>query len=254
MSNFIDDDFISQNNARIFSTFETQLRLKPESAQSGKKAREVCNKEMDMLLDINNRFDVTSSQRAKDLGLSAGVSNRVYKSIEKEQLVESIFLNPTGKSGGLSKFHELTDKGYKAINRPVHKKYSGGKGIKHVFLQRYFKKRLPALGFKEIGIEKEFCGKKIDVFCKYHELKIAIEICISTMQTEHINVLKNIDKCDLIMIVCPDKKTKQKLEKVLYRKIPRNEKVKICAIHELLDSSSVEELLFKKSEELFNNF
>jgi len=189
----------------------------------------------DMLLDIYNRFDVASTQRSKDLGLSAEASNNIYKFIEKEQFAETIRLNLTGKRGGLSKYHSITNKGAKAINKPPLKKYSGGTGAKHIFLQKFLKKHLPSKGFQEIYIEKELSGKRIDLFGKYNELKIAIEICITTIKTEYLNVQKDLGKCDLILIACPDKKTKDNLEKELYKKIPRNEKIRICPVHELLN-------------------
>ncbi len=176
---------------------------------------------------------------------SAAISNRIYKYIEREQLAETISLNLTGKIGGLSKYHSLTEKGFELIGKSPIKKYSGGIGPTHCFLQRYYKKYLPNIGFKKIVIEKNIGGKKIDLFGKYHERKIAIEICISTFQTEHINVLKDIDKCDFLFIVCTDKKSIQKLEKEIYKKIPGHEKIKICLAHQLLNSSYVSEALGK---------
>ena len=108
------------------------------------------------------------------------------------------------------------------------------------------------MGFKDVFIEKNLCGKRIDVFAIYQEMKIAIEICISTIQTEYINVLKDMDKCDFIFIVTPDKKTKQKLENTIYRKISRDSKINICLVHEVLNSNYVLEVLNKPSDIFIN--
>ncbi len=231
-----DDEFVKQNNKRILSGFSFQPRYKPEPKQEEVK-QEQSNpqsqksaKSQDVLLDIYNRFDVQSSKRSTDLGLSAEVANKIYKHIEKEQLVEKISLNVTGKKGGLSKYHVLTNKGYEAINKkPI--KRSGGTGAKHFFLQRYFKKHLPEKGFSNVEVEKNLEGKRIDVYAIFGELRIGIEICITTIKTEHLNVQKDFDKCDCIFVVCSDKKTKQKLEK----EIPESKAV-ICVVHEFLNA------------------
>ena len=133
--------FIEENNARILSGFSYQQRHCIENNERVKT--EKIDKAKDLLLDIYNRFDVSSVQRAIDLGLNVGYSDKLYKIIEKEMLAEAIFLNLSGCKGGLAKFHWLTAKGLKVINKPVFKQGSGGKGSKHLFLQRYLKKYLP---------------------------------------------------------------------------------------------------------------
>jgi hypothetical protein len=187
-----------------------------------------------VLFDIYNRFDVTSTQRATDLGLSAQVSNKIYKYLEKDGFVEAIYLNLTGKRGGLSRFNIITKKGCELINKKPSKQ-SGGTGPIHHFIQLFYKKHLPSKGFKELVIEKNIGGKRIDIFGKYNGLNVGIEVCSSTIKTEHINVQKDLGKCDVLIIVTPDKKTKDKLDKELYKKIDTNEKVKTCVVHELLN-------------------
>ena len=248
---YFTDRFIALNNRRMLFGVVIQPRYiaDRQKQDSCHIAEESCQKTSiceaknlplikadrakDVLLDIYNRFDIASVQRASDLDLSAEASNKIYKYIEKEQLAEGIFLNITGKRGGLSKYHILTKKGYEFIEKsPV--KQSGGTGSKHHFIQRYLKKHLASKGFQDLVIEKDL-GKRIDLFGTYQELKIAIEICISTIRTEHLNVQKDFDKCDLLFIACPDKKTKHNLEKAIYKKISPNPKLKICLVHELLN-------------------
>ena len=206
------------------------LNNKPEA-----KKDHMFEKSKDMLLDIFNRFDVVSTARAFDFGLSASVSDKIFKYIEREQFVDVVRVNLTGGRGGTSKFYVLTNpKGYKAISRAPLKR-SGGTGAMHFFLERYLKKHLPEKGFSELEVEKNIGGKRIDLFGKYEGLKIGIEICVSTMKTEFINVQKDIDKCDLIIITAPDKKTKIKLDAELYKKVESSKKLKTCVVHELLN-------------------
>ena len=217
------------------------------------KKSEIPDKAKDVLMDIYNRPFIPSTLRTSGLGIvSAAVSNKVLKFIEKEQLVEVIKLNLTGKRGGQSTYHALTDKGFKLINKPPIKRYSGGKAEVHLFLQRYCKKYLPEIGFTDVAIEKEFCGKKIDLFAKYRELKIGIEICISTFNTEIINYQKDKDLVDFLFFVTLDKKSKLKLEAAIYQKIQRHSKINICLVHELHNTSYVSEVLNSTSD-LFNN-
>jgi len=237
-------DRLNENDEFIQSLIKG-VTPRHKSEEKTKIKKEADNKMKDVLLDIYNRFDIASNQRAKDLGLSAQSSVDIYNSIEKKQFVDPIRINLSGKRGGLSKYHLITDKGSKAINKPCIKKFSGGTGAKHIFLQKYLKKHLPNIGFKEIAIEKELSGKRIDLFCKYEELKIAIEICVTTIKTEYINVQKDIDSCDILIITTPDKKIQTKLEKEIYKNIPKDPKLKICVVHELLNKheSLIREIL-----------
>ena len=187
-----------------------------------------------MLMDIFNRFDVPSATRAKDLALSASSADKIFKYIESEQLVEKFNLNLTGTRGGSCKFYSLSDpKGYDTTDKKPPKR-SGGTGVVHFFLERYLKKHLPAKGFQDLEIEKNINGKRIDVFGIFETLKIGIEVCCSTMRTEHLNFFKDKDGCDLVVIVTPDRKTKTKLDQELGREIGPHSKLKTCVVHELL--------------------
>ena len=201
------------------------------------------DKTQDMLLDIFNRFDVSSTKRAKDFGLSASASDRIFKYLERQQLVDVIRLNLAGGRGGTSKFYVLTNpKGYEAISKTPPKK-SGGTGAMHFFLERYLKKHLPQKGFSGLEIEKNIDGKRIDIFGIYEGLKVGVEICVSTIKTEYLNVQKDKEKCDFLIIVTPDKKTKDKLDRELYKEIEPDQNLTICIVHELLNHP--EKVIFK---------
>lgn len=249
------DEEIKETNHRILSLLPPVIpRYEPPQSEiktgdepgTSKNSPEIPEKVVDTLRDIYSRFDIPSSKRASDLGLNAEAANKVSKYLERNQLVETIKLNMSGKRGGLAKYYFLTDKGLALIKKPPLKRYSGGKGATHLFIQMYLKKYLPEMGFKDVVIEKNIEGKRIDLFAKYNDTKVAIEICNSTFKYEHVNVQKDFDKCDHLIIAVTDKKSKQKLENVLYKKIQRHPKIKTCLIHELLNPSSLKELLNKR--------
>jgi len=204
------------------------IDTKPESHKD-----QMSEKSEDMLMDIFNRFDVASTVRANDLGLSASSADKVFKYIEQEQLAEKFSLNLTGGRGKTSKYYSLTQKGYDVLSKTPPKR-SGGTGAMHFFLCRYLKKYLPRKGFSDLEIEKSTGSKRIDVFGVYETLKIGIEICCSTVKTEYINFQKDKEYCDLVIITTPDKKAKARLEKELYKKIEPDRKLKTCVVHELL--------------------
>ena len=206
-----------------------------QDKESGAKTDNKVEKSKDMLLDIFNRFDVASTARASAFGLSASAADRIFKYIEREQLVDVVKLNLTGARGGTSKFYVLTNpKGYEAISRTPPKK-SGGTGAMHFFLERYLKKHLPRKGFSDLEIEKNIGGKRIDIFGIYEGLKVGVEICVSTIKTEYLNVQKDKEKCDFLIIVTPDKKTKDKLDRELYKEIEPYQNLTTCVVHELLN-------------------
>jgi hypothetical protein len=237
------NEFILGNNDRLLSGILLQPRYKPESqkqqaCQKIPKSKQLNSakpdRAKDVLMDIYNRFDIASTQRASDLGLSASAGDKIYKSLEKEQFVEAIRLNMSGKKGGLTKYHVPTKKGYDDIGKsPV--KQSGGTGSKHHFIQRYLRKHLASKGFNELKIEKNIGGKRIDIFGEYNGMKVGIEICITTARTEYINVNKDIDKCDCLVLVCPDKATKDRLKKEIDKRMSLTPNIRICLVHQLLN-------------------
>ncbi len=224
---------VTQNEDPEAESQENTSQDTPGKPSNAKKSNE-SEKAKDMLIDIANRFDIPSSQRAKDLSLSGSAADRIFKYIEKKQYVDVIKLNLSGARGGVSKYYSLSKSGYQTIDRTPPKQ-SGGTGATHFFLERYLKKHLPSKGFSDLIIEKNINGKRIDLFGQLQELRVAIEICCSTMRTEFLNVQKDMDKCDVLVIVTPDKKTKEKLNKELFKIVEAYKKLKTCVVYELLN-------------------
>lgn len=220
------------NNKHVY-IFQAIKPRKPyhfkDEEQSEKTKEDELKAARDMLNDIYYRPFVDSTDRAYDLHLSNEKAKRMYRLIESESLVETVYLNLAGR-GGQSKFFWITDKGYELIQKAKKPEYSGGKGIQHVFIQGLLKEHLDKKGYK-VEIEKEIEGKKIDLFCKKDEQKIAIEICVSTFKTEYVNIIKDRGKCDRLVLICMDNNTKKKLLSELGN---LKEGIEIYALHEFI--------------------
>jgi len=203
-----------RNNAQKIYLFQSIKPRTPyrkeEDTENQEKDNEILKIAKDILNDVYNRPFINSTDRAYDFKLSNDKAKRVYHYIESEGFVEQIFLNLSGR-GGKSKFYWLTDKGYRFIQKPKKPEGSGGKGVEHIFIQEFLKDELGKKGYKNIEIEKLIDGKRIDLFCEKDGKSLGIEICISTFKTEYLNVLKDMGKCDRIVIVCTDIHAKKKL-------------------------------------------
>ena len=220
------------------------LSHNPTSKEPEPNQNKSLERAKDLLRDIFNRFDIAATARATDFGLSASVADKLFKYIEREQYVDVVKLNLVGGRGGTSKFYSLTNpKGYETISKTP-PKTPGGTGATHFFIQRYLQRHLTRKGFSDLTIEKKIGGKCIDLFGVYEGLKVGIEVCVSTFQTEHNNVRKDHDKCDFIVIVTPDKKTKMRLDQELYKKIKPSHNLTTCVVHEILNHP--EKIILKK--------
>ena len=224
-----------RNNEKHVYLFQAIKPRKPYGEVKENEEKEAAKEEKNdlvkiLLEDIYLKPFVISTARAKEYGWDNNKANSIYDLIERERLADKIMLNIAGR-GGQSKFLWLTEKGCELINKPKKPEYSGGKGSTHIFLQGFLAKHLKNKEYKQIEIEKNIEGKKIDLFCVKDEQKIAIEICVSTQKTEHINIEKDKGKCDRLIIVCLDNNEKKKLLEQLGEL--KNE-AEIYALHEFL--------------------
>ena len=222
-----------KNNDRFVYLFENVKPRKPYAQEKEEKETRD-DKRMenvkDALRSIYSDPFMSSELRRDYLKFSKDKANTIYELIESEMYAEPIYLNLSGR-GGHTKFFWPTEKGCGLIGKPKLPEGSGGKGSVHIFLQGYLAGHLKKKRYKQIGIEKEFEGKNIDLFCVKDEQKIAVEICVSTHKTEHINIEKDKGKCDRLIIVCLDNNEKKKLTEQLGEL--KNE-AEILALHEFL--------------------
>jgi hypothetical protein len=204
-----------KNNSRFVYLFENIKPRKPyaeavekkeEKEQDDKRAEDV----KDALISIYSDPFMSSELRCDYLKFNNTKANRIFELIEREMYAEPVYLNLKGR-GGHTKFFWPTEKGCQLIGKPKLPEGSGGKGNTHIFLQGFLAGHLKKNGYKQVEIEKEFEGKKIDLFCVKDEQKIGIEICVSTQKTEHLNIEKDKGKCDRLIILCLDNNEKKKL-------------------------------------------
>jgi hypothetical protein len=223
-----------KNNSRFVYLFENIKPRKPymEEKEKEKEERDDNRTEdvKDALLSIHSDPFMSYELRRDYLKFSNAKANRIFELIEKEMYAEPVYLNLKGR-GGHTKFFWPTEKGCQIIGKPKLPEGSGGKGNTHIFLQGFLAGHLRKKGYKQVEIEKEFEGKKIDLFCVKDEQKIGIEICISTQKTEHINIEKDKGKCDKLILICLDNDEKKKLIEQLGG---LRDETEIYALHEFL--------------------
>ncbi len=225
-----------RNNSRFVYLFQAIKPRKPymEEREKEKEARDDKRLEdiKDALRSIYSDPFMSSELRRDYLKFSKEKANRIFELLESEMYAEPIHLNLKGR-GGHTKFFWITDKGCELIGKPKPPEGSGGKGSVHVFIQGYIAVHLKKKGYKQIEIEKEFEGKKIDLFCMKDDKKIGIEICVSTQKTEHINIEKDKGKCDRLIIISLDNNEKKKLIEDLGE---FSKDAEIYALHEFLNA------------------
>lgn len=207
-----DEEKRKNNEAKpyLFQSIKPRRPLQQEKEADAEKEDEILKISKDILNDIYNRPFINSTDRAYDFKLSNEKSKIIYRHIENEGFAEPILLNLSGR-GGQSKFYWLTDKGCMFIKKQKKPEGSGGKGALHVFIQQFLHEELRKEGYERVEIEKDIGEKKVDLFCIREGRSIGIEICISTFSTEYVNALKDLGRCDRIVIICIDGDAKRKL-------------------------------------------
>ncbi len=223
-----------KNNEKHVYLFQAIKPRKPYSENKEEEKEERDDKRMedvkDALRSIYSEPFLSSDLRRDYLKFSKEKANRIFELIESEGYANPVCLNMKGR-GGHTKFFWPTEKGCKLINKERLPEGSGGKSSTHIFLQGFLAKHLKKKDYKQVEIEKNIEGKKIDLFCIKDDKKIGIEICVSTQKTEHINIAKDKDKCDRLIIVCLDNNEKKKLLEQLGE---MKNKAEIYALHEFL--------------------
>ncbi len=223
-----------QNNARHVYLFQSIKPRKPYGETKEEEKKERGDKRIEDMKDVlrsvySNPF-ISSELRRDYLKFSKDKANRIYELIESERYAGPVYLNLKGR-GGSSKFFWPTEKGCQLIEKPKLPEGSGGKGVTHIFLQGYLADYLKKKEYRQVEIEKNIEGKKIDLFCVKNDKKIGIEICISTHKTEFLNIIKDRDKCDRLVLICLDNNEKKKLIDEIGELA---KEVEIYALHEFL--------------------
>lgn len=170
-----------------------------------------------------------TKERYNSLKWSDCKGDSIKDKLLKKGLCETININLGGR-GGMAKLFALTDKGFKAINKP--KKHKIDKSnFEHSFWQNriaeHFKDYKPK-------IERIIKGKRIDVAIEYDGKLIAVEVAM-TSAYEKQNIIKDIGVgCESVIIACKDKNVLEKVKGIVAElNKEMQEKVNICLLVEI---------------------
>jgi hypothetical protein len=237
------DMFITQNNARILSSFEIQPRYVPPEPTHAKR------KEEKVLLKKSNEFNVntrtkelliavtlfqykkTSTEIYELAGLSLSTGSRIAKDCEKRNFIKTI---KTNIARGNPRYPVLLSAGYQALGIEEKKFFSRGGGHEHYLYQKMIALHLSE--YKPV-IEMRRAGKFIDVGIETNEGLTGIEVAMSSVN-EKSNIEKDFSMAlaDKVIVACKDKKVlKEVHEIVAYLSDNYRNKTEVCLISELLN-------------------
>jgi hypothetical protein len=205
----IDNDFITQNNARILSGFQFQPRYRPEYKEHNKNDGVGHQEEIRLGADerrflscvFTYLYRKTLTEIYSEVGFSASKGTRISKKLERNMMVK-IFNISKGK--GTSKYPVLLLDAYKILNLEEGKFEGRGCGYEHLIWQHIL-----AAHFKEFKavIELNRGNKCIDVAFEYQGKLIAIEVAVtSAHEKENIEKDVNLARANSVIIGCKDVK------------------------------------------------
>jgi len=214
----IDNDFITQNNARILSGFQFQPRYRPEYKEHNKNDGAGHQEEIRLSADerrflscvFTYIYRKTLTEIYSEVGFSASKGTRISKKLERNLMVK-IFNISKGK--GTSKYPILLLDAYKILNLEESKFEGRGCGYEHLIWQHIL-----AAHFREFkaAIELNRGNKCIDVAFEYQGRLIAIEVAMTSVH-EKANIEKDINlaKADLVIIGCKDNKVLSEVNAII---------------------------------------
>jgi hypothetical protein len=169
---------------------------------------------MDYLIEIANFPFEPATKRDERLGLSGYKGDRHRTELEKRGMIRMHKIN-TGKRGGLITLLETTDKAYEYLESIEAKvtKPKGKGGFIHAFWQNKVADLLKDRA--EVWIEDSRSGKLVDVGMKKDGKDIAIEIALNGEEKELVNVAKDSEFYDKIIILTEKQKTSDSLREKL---------------------------------------
>lgn len=227
----MDNGFITQNNARILSSFEFQPRYRPDFRQE-KKSGETGHQDEIKLNTDERRFlmsvytylyKATLTEIYGITGFSASKGTRIAKKLEKDLMIK--ILNIV-KGKGISKYPVLLSDAYKILNIEERKFEGKGCGYEHLIWQHIL-----AGHFKEhkAQIELNRGNKCIDAAFEYQNKLIAIEVAITSAH-EKINIEKDIQlaRADVVVIGCRDIKVLDEVNAII-KELSEDLRIKVRA-------------------------
>ncbi|MFH1014442.1 MAG: hypothetical protein V1762_00745 [Nitrospirota bacterium] len=208
--NFISDELVRQNNARILSAFRIQPRYRREFEEQEKKEKLTADERRLLMAISIYQYKLTLTQITGVAGFSACKSDRLFKALEKSEMIKIVSIV---KGKGISKFPVLLDPAYKLLNLEEKKFYGKGAGYEHLVWQfliaEHFKER-------KAEIELNKSGKFIDVAVDREGKLIAIEVAMTSIhEKENTEKDINLARADFVIIACKDKKVKEEVMQII---------------------------------------
>ena len=216
----INNDFISQNNARILSSFNIQPRYVPEpqpDKYNNKLEKEPKKNEMNdnvkkwLWAVYTHQYRKKKTALYKLAGFSiGGTGKRAAEYCENNNLVKNI---KPGFGSGSPQYPILLPEAYQILGIQEKKFYGKGAGYEHVLYQHLFAEHFSEL--KPV-IELYRNGKHIDVAIETNEILLAIEVAMTSVN-EKENIHKDFLKAmaDFVLVACINDKVQKEVQEII---------------------------------------
>jgi hypothetical protein len=267
----IPDEEVKNNDDEIVKTFPSAIPWKGEiltvtipyddefdfipikADGESDTAKEMTDKERIFLDYVLHRFDLPLTEVYRERGFSMEEGNQISGSVIKKNLVVGVWLNPSGKKGGLSKFLSHTQKFFSITGSEKPITGTDGKGHEHFLMLRFIVKNLKEVkNCSEVHISRAFENAVCDVFFRYKGLAYIAEVCCSTAKSEPRKITHILNNSDVEMafVIVKEKSEVDEVKKEFVNS-EIEESVVVCAFSEFLNSDI--ETLTKRENGFFGN-
>lgn len=189
--------------------------------------------EKEYLENIFEKPNLTITQRAREMGLSPYMNDKIKKDLLKKGWIKEFTLNLGFSTRGIVKLVELTNDGFRAIGKENPELNKRNCSSEHWFWQRNIKDYYLSLGHKAI-IEFLLNGKHADVGIFIDNKKVAVEVGL-TPKNEIVNAKQDIRAgFDEVILALKNSQVKKAVEAHIQKHISEEElrKVKVMLLNE----------------------
>lgn len=197
------------------------------------KSIQITSEEKEYLESIFEKPNFSITQRARELGLSSYINDKMKKTLLKKNLISEFSLNLGHATRGVVKLLELTSAGYKAIGKEIPDLNKRNCSSEHWFWQVNIKNYYSSLGIRA-EIEFLMNGKHADVGIFQDGKTIAIEVEL-TPRNSIVNAKQNVKAgFDEIILALKNAQVKKAIEAHIQKHLSEDElkKVKVMLLSE----------------------
>lgn len=207
-------------------------------------------KEREFLDYVLHRFELPVTEVYREMRLSADEGNKVSFSAINKNLAGSVWLNPSGRKGGLSKFIVPGEKYFAITGKEKPIAGTDGKGAEHSLMLRFALKNIKEMKkCHEVEISRSFQDAVSDIYFTHNSRAYIAEICSSTVKTEAGKLSKIFANSEVsfAFVIVRDRETLEAVENE-FKGLEFRSRVIICLLSSFLNSG-MEELTNKNQEE-----